>query len=294
MPRMYKQDNRDPQNLSLTNLFPRKDLLSHIPNSTLHKHLVILLMQPLHMSRHRARRAPTLVPTQAIVENTLEPKLRHALVLLNLSRHLKQAIALPRIHLPRRIPTAHHNTLIRLTHNLEMIGNQRPNLILALRQLLAVPKVSRRLGAAVLLLKVRALVSVADAAPEARAELLGEQLAVAVEVLGLDLGEGHLAQADVLGDGRVVGVVARVVGCVEDVVARGHGEDAVLAGHGDEGSGCGEGGPAGYADCFGDEAHCGGVCGRVRGDFGGVAFMVVVVVAVAVCTVYERVEVMRE
>ena len=59
-----------------------------------------------------------------------------------------------------------------------------------------------------------------------------------------------------MGDGRVVGVVARVVGCVEDVVARGHGQDAVLAGHGDEGSGCGEGGPAGYADCFGDETHC--------------------------------------
>ena len=73
------------------------------------------------------------------------------------------------------------------------------------------------LGPAVLLLEVPALVGVAEAAPDAGAELLGQQTFL-LEQLGFDLGERNGAQADVVGDGGVVGVVAGVVGGVEDVV----------------------------------------------------------------------------
>lgn len=64
---------------------------------------------------------------------------------------------------------------------------------------------------------VPALVRVAETAPDAGAELLGQQ-AFLLEEFGLDLGERDGAQADVVGNGGVVGVVAGVVGGVEDVV----------------------------------------------------------------------------
>jgi hypothetical protein len=128
-----------------------------VANGSLHPQLGILSVQELDVERHGL--AGSLA--ESLVKDTLELELSNALVLQDLCSHLKQPVAGSDLHLARRVSAANNDRLGRLGEHLEVVGDLCANRVFRVQESLGVPHLRLRVGIAVLLLEVLALVCIA-------------------------------------------------------------------------------------------------------------------------------------
>lgn len=143
----------------IRNSFPCSNNISSpqdIADSSLRPQLGVLLVQPDNVRRHGLR---VCLP-KTLVEATLQPKHRDALIRLHNRGHLKETVRFPHITQTGRVAAAHHNPFRGLLDDLEVVRNQSSLVVCRGAQLFRRPEVVSGLGALVLPCEVCALESV--------------------------------------------------------------------------------------------------------------------------------------
>ena len=108
-------------------------------------------MQPLHKRPHRRiQHLPLLIWLRnSIIEHTLQPKLHHPFLLLDIRRHFEQAIASPHIFYLGRVSTAHDDGVLGFGDDFEVVCYLRAYVVGAGLEVLFVPELGGGFWAAV-------------------------------------------------------------------------------------------------------------------------------------------------
>lgn len=132
----------------IRNSFPCSNVSSpqDIADSSLRPQLGVLLVQPDNMRGHGLR----VRLSKSLVEATLQPKHRDALIRLHNRGHLKETVRFPYIAQTGRVTAAHYNPFRGLLDDLEVVRNQGSLVVCRGAQLFRRPEVVSGLGTLVL------------------------------------------------------------------------------------------------------------------------------------------------